>query len=456
MVDRFAAPTPACQAWSEIWSYVSCYCIGMPASPTPARRARGEIEQLPSGSLRVRVYAGVDPATGKRRYLVETVPAGRNAARQAEQVRARLLEQARAAGRESVGTPAAGPVRRSDPTRRGRRRGELTIATIARLAGVSAPTVSKVLNGRSGVAPETRRRVEALVREHGYQRPEMVVSAASVEVVFYGMQSSLAIEIMQGVEQVVGQRKLAVGFTDVLRLAAAGRFWAEDLLARRPTGVITVQFGIDSEQHGLLAASSIPTVTLDPTGEPLHPVPSVGATNWNGGIAATRHLLSLGHRRIGVITGPEDRLCAKARLEGARAALHAAGVRLRDELVRPGWFTFDDGLTHGRELLGLSDPPTAIMCGNDLQALGVYEAARQAGVRIPEELSVVGFDDIPNTRWCGPRMTTVRQPLREMGAAAATLVLALAAGETPAQTRIELATSLVVRESTAPPRQPTG
>jgi LacI family transcriptional regulator, xylobiose transport system transcriptional regulator len=439
----------------------------MPASPSPARRARGEIEHLPSGSLRVRVYAGIDSTSKKRRYLVETVPAGPKAAQQAERVRTRLLaevdRQRAQDGRPAAGGPTAEPGDTDRHTlrtehgyaagRRGRRRGELTITTIARLAGVSAPTVSKVLNGRSGVAAETRRRVESLLREHGYQRPEMVVPAASVEVVFYGMQSSLAIEIMQGVEQVVGQRKLAVGFTDVLRVASSGRFWAEDLLARRPTGVITVQFGINSEQHALLAASAIPTVTLDPTGEPLHPVPSVGATNWSGGIAATRHLLSLGHRRIAVITGPEDRLCAKARLEGARAALQAAGVGLDDGLVRPGWFTFDDGLSHGRELLALPDPPTAVLCGNDLQALGVYEAARQRGVRIPDDLSVVGFDDIPNARWCGPRMTTVRQPLIEMGAAAATLVLALAAGEKPAQTRVELATTLVVRDSTAPPRQ---
>jgi LacI family xylobiose transport system transcriptional regulator len=405
-------------------------------------RARGEIERLPSGSLRVRVYAGLDPVSKKRRYLVETVPAGPAAAEEAERVRTRLLHQAQDRGdrRDQHSTG-----------RRGRRRGELTVATIARLAGVSAPTVSKVLNGRTGVSAETRQRVEALLREHGYRRPEMVAPAASVEVVFYGMQSSLAIEIMQGVEQVVGQRRLAVGFTDVLRLASTGRFWAEDLLARRPTGVITVHFGVSSEQDGVLAASAIPLVALDPTGEPLHAVPSVGATNWTGGIAATRHLLALGHRRIAIITGPAERLCARARLEGARAALQAAGVGLPERLVRTGWFTFDDGLTHARDLLRLPEPPTAIMCGNDLQALGVYEAARQAGVRIPADLSVVGFDDIPYTRWCGPSMTTVRQPIVEMGAAAATLVLALAAGETPSQTRIELATTLVVRDSTAPP-----
>lgn len=445
----------------------------MPDRSGRARRPRGEVETLPSGSLRVRVYAGVDPASRRRRYLTETVPAGPAAQAQAEAVRTRLLAQ-RDALRSGADTSAAPrpappqtatglpPAGRSLPAgtdspsplaapRRGRRRGEMTVARIARLAGVSAPTVSKVLNGHPGVAAGTRARVEVLLREHGYRRPEAVVPTASLEVVFYGMQSSLAIEIMQGVERVAGERKLSVGFTNVAGRGATGRSWAEDLLARRPTGVITAQFGVAPEQHGLLAASRIPVVALDPTGRPSHEVPSVGATNWNGGVMAAGHLLDLGHRHIAVITGPIDRLCARARLEGARAALEGAGLTLDERLVRSGRFSFDDGLEHGRALLTRSDPPTAVLCGNDLQALGVYEAARQLKVRIPRDLSVVGFDDISNALWCGPAMTTVRQPFREMGETAATMVLALAAGESHAR-RVELATTLMVRDSTAAPR----
>jgi LacI family xylobiose transport system transcriptional regulator len=335
---------------------------------------------------------------------------------------------------------------------RGRRRGELTVATVARLAGVSAPTVSKVLNGRPGVAPETRRRVETALREHGYRRPGNLIQAAHLEVVFYGMPSSMAIHVMHGVEQVASANALAVSVTDAMHLAATGRNWARGLLARRPTGVIAVHLGFSSEQHSLLVTSGIPLVALDPNGEPDHSTPSVGATNWSGGIAATRHLLGLGHRRIAVISGPADRLCAQARLEGARAAMAAAGTPLDQRLVRTGqWFAFEDGLNHGRELLRLPDRPTAVLCGNDMQAFGVYEAARRAGLRIPQDLSVVGFDDITYSSWCGPPMTTVRQPILEMGVAAAELALALAAGQTPAQTRMELATTLIVRESTAPP-----
>jgi LacI family transcriptional regulator, xylobiose transport system transcriptional regulator len=431
----------------------------MPEPTKGDRRARGEIERLPSGSLRVRVYAGVDPLTRRRRYLMETVPAGPTAARDAEAVRTRLVRavDAHRAGhtgghlqpnsprdRDEVARPTA-------PKQRERRGGELTGATIARLAGVSTATVSKVLNGRPGVAAETRRRVETVLREHRYRRPDLPARAASIEVVFYGMLSNVAIAIMHGVDQVADAHNLSVGFTDVLQLSTS-RSWAQDLLARRPTGVITVHLSSPSEQHGLLAASAIPLVTLDPTGEPQHPVPSVGATDWNGALAAARHLLDLGHRRIGVITGPPDRLCARARLDGIRAALDAEGVPLDQRLIRTGlWFAFEDGLIHGRELLRLADRPTAILCGNDVQALGVYEAARQAGYRIPDDLSVVGFDDITPTRWCGPAMTTVRQPFAEMGATAAKLVLAIAAGRPLGHDRVELATTLIVRESTAPP-----
>jgi len=337
-----------------------------------------------------------------------------------------------------------------DGMRRGRRRGEMTVATIARMAGVSPPTVSKVLNGRSGVAASTRRRVEQLLREHGYRRPDVVGPASLLEVVFSALESHLAIEIMRGVERVAREQELAVGFTDTHGRSSVGRSWTEEVLSRRPTGVISVYSEITPEQHAQLASSSIPLVALDPTGEPGHAIPSVGATNWSGGLSATRHLLDLGHRRVAAIAGPAEILCARARLDGYRAAMDVAGVPVHPELVRIGAFSFEDGLVEGRALLALDDPPTAVVCGNDLQALGVYEAAREAGVRIPDDLSVVGFDDIEYARWCGPPLTTIQQPLVEMGAAAAKLVLAMAAGEPLAQTRVELATRLVVRQSTAP------
>jgi LacI family xylobiose transport system transcriptional regulator len=339
----------------------------------------------------------------------------------------------------------------ADGQRRGRRRGELTVGAIARLAGVSKPTVSKVLNGRAGVASETRRRVEALLREHGYRRPDAVAPSAVLEVVFYGLESHMAVEIVRGIEPVAREHELAVAFTEVPDTASTGRSWAERLLARHPVGVIAVYSAFTPEQHASLAASAIPLVALDPSGEPLHAIPSVGATNWSGGIAAARHLLDLGHRRIGVVGGPPDSLGARARLEGCRAAMDGAGAPLEDGLVRTGAFTFEQGRELGRDLLDRPDRPTAVLCGNDLQALGVYAAAWRLGLRIPQDVSVVGFDDIDNTRWCCPPMTTVRQPLAEMGTTAARMLLTLAAGGALDQPRVELTTTLVVRESTAPP-----
>lgn len=323
------------------------------------------------------------------------------------------------------------------------------MAAIAALAGVSAPTVSRVLNGRSGVASETRRQVEALLREHGYRRLNTAEVAPSVEVVFYGLESHLAVSIMRGVERVTRQRGLAVSFTDVQRRAATEPPWAEGLLARRPVGVIAAHSYFTPQEHALLTASGIPLVALDPSGIPPASVPSVGAANWNGGVLATRHVLELGHTRIAVIGGPVRSLIARARLEACRATMDAEGVVLQERFVRTGRFFFEDGLAIGRDLLSLSDPPTAVICGNDLQALGVFEAARELGITIPDQLSVVGYDDIECTNWCGPAMTTVRQPFDEMGEAAAKLVLAFADGENPGQTRVELPTTLVVRGSTA-------
>jgi LacI family xylobiose transport system transcriptional regulator len=325
---------------------------------------------------------------------------------------------------------------------------------VAKLAGVSSTTVSKVLNGQSGVGADTRRRVETLLHEHGYRRPKVTGPAAAVEVVFYGLEGELTTDIMGGVARVARQHDLAVVFTEAVA-TTKGRPWAEQLLARHPLGVIAVHSHFTPQQHAQLAVSGIPLVALDPMGEPTHDTPSVGATNWNGGVQAARHLLDLGHRRIGVISGPVGYLVASARLEACRAALDTAGVPLDERLVRRGHFWFQEGLRLAEELLSQSPRPTGIVCGNDLQALGVYEAARRAGLRIPEDLSVVGFDDIAVARWCAPPLTTVRQPFAEMGETAARILLALVAGTAPAQSRVELGTTLVVRDSTAAPAKRT-
>ena len=314
------------------------------------------------------------------------------------------------------------------------------------------PTVSKVINGRADVSAETRQRVEAVIRERGYQRQTRGARPAPlVELMFHELESEWALEIIRGVERVVSESNLTLVLSEMQGRRSPGRGWVESVLARRPLGVIAVLSDLSDELRSQFRSRSIPLVVVDPTGEPMHDTPSVGATNWSGGLAATRHLLALGHRRIGLIAGPEHILCSRARLDGYRAAMDAAGVAVDPELIRYGDFHVGAGIRQGRGLLGLPEPPTAIFASNDLQALGVYQAAREARLHIPDDLSVVGFDDLPVTRWVGPPLTTVRQPLIQMAVAATRLLLRLANGEQPSQTRVELATELIVRDSTAAP-----
>lgn len=201
-----------------------------------------------------------------------------------------------------------------------------------------------------------------------------------------------------------------------------------------------------------LTAKGIPFVVFDPTTELPDDVPFVGAINWSGGRAATRHLTELGHRRIAMISGPQDVLCCCARLDGYRSAMRAAGLPVDPELVVYAELTREDGCAAARSLLALPERPTAIFTANDLQALGVYQAARGAGLRIPDGLSVVGFDDLPVVAWVDPPLTTVHQPLTEMAVAATELALTLGRGEAAPPVGLEIATTLTVRASTAPPK----
>ncbi|WP_405553469.1 LacI family DNA-binding transcriptional regulator [Streptomyces sp. NBC_01171] len=330
-----------------------------------------------------------------------------------------------------------------------------TLAEIAREAGVSAPTVSKVLNGRADVAAATRTRVEELLRVHGYRRRRAEVTRSPlIDLVFHELESAWAMEVIRGVENVARDAGLSVVLSESAGRLTPGRTWADQVAGRRPHGVILVLSGLDAAQQALLTSRSVPFVVMDPAGDPGSDVPSVGATNWQGGLAATRHLIDLGHTRIGAIGGPSRMMCARARLDGYRAALETAGLPADPALIREGDFHHESGHRLGLDLLSRPDRPTAVFAGNDLQALGLYEAARELGLRVPEDVSVVGFDDLPVARWVGPPLTTVRQPLTEMAEAAARLVLELGRGERERErtaTRLELATSLVVRSSTTAP-----
>jgi LacI family transcriptional regulator len=346
-----------------------------------------------------------------------------------------------------------------NPATGNRAAGRTTLAVIAAEAGVSLPTVSKVVNGRSDVAADTRARVERLLDEYQYtragrqrQRARRQRRSGLIDLVFSGLDSPWAVEILRGVEEWGASHETAVAVSAVRHGNARPASWTSALASHDTDGVIVVISEVTEDQLQQLRSGGIPLVVVDPANPPPPDLASVGATNWAGGLAATEHLLGLGHRWIAAIGGPEDYLCSRARIDGYRSAFERAGIAFDRALVRHGDFQHEGGFQAGRELLDLDPRPTAIFSCNDQQALGVYEAARQRGLRIPQDLSVVGFDDLPVARWVSPPLTTVRQPLAEMGRAAAQMLGELIENRPLPSRRVELSTELITRESTGPAR----
>ncbi len=332
------------------------------------------------------------------------------------------------------------------------RRARPTLAEIAAEAGVSLPTVSKVVNGHADVAAATRARIEQLLGERNYRHPGIRRGrhAGLIDVVFNGLDSPWAVEILRGVEDWCSAHGMAAAVSSVRHGNARPASWTSALASHDTDGVLLVLSELTTDQLRQLHEEDIPLVVIDPVNLPDPDLPGVGATNWAGGMAATDHLIASGHTRIATIGGPETYLCSRARIDGYRSALERAGLKYDKELVRHGDFQYEGGFLHGCALLDLADRPTAIFAGSDQQALGVYEAARQRSLRIPQDLSVVGFDDLPMSRWSSPPLTTVRQPLAEMGRVAAEMLGTLIEGLPLSSRRMELATELVIRGSSAP------
>lgn len=333
-----------------------------------------------------------------------------------------------------------------------------TLAVVAREAGVSVPTASKVVNGREDVAPETRRRVTEALDRLGYVRRPRFDAAKTpglVDLVVHSLDNSWSGAVLHGVEGAAHDAGLEVvvsaGLTRT-RGARPERGWLDKLTARGSSGVLFNLAELTPSQYAWLKQHRIPFVMIDPVLEPPSGVVSVGAANWHGGVTAAEHLLALGHERIAVIAGHQRKMCSAARVAGYRSALASAGVRHRPEYVRHAGF--DEGVAHLRtlELLDLPEPPTAVFVCSDRMALGVYEALAERGLSVPDDMSVVGFDDLPEARWISPALTTVRQPLSEMAATALRLLVRMMDGDRPESTRTELSTRLVRRSSTAAPR----
>lgn len=336
----------------------------------------------------------------------------------------------------------------------------LTMSQIAAAAGVSVPTVSKVINHRSDVAPATRERVERIIMEQGYVTNKTARAlrkgrSGLVDLIVHGLDNLYELEIIRGVEDVLEERgfSLVISATHraTLKEATWERYWLNKVINGVTDGVILVL--VDNQNMHLreLERREIPFVVVDRLGEIGPDVPSVGATNWVGGRAATSYLASLGHRRIGTIQGPATTACTSERLAGYRTALEEAGIPYDPELVRYGDFGIDSGHARAKELLSLPDPPTAIFAGNDGHALGVYRVAFERNMSIPRDISVIGFDDNFLSMHANPTLTTVRQPLFEMGRVASNMLLRLIVGEPLDSIRVELATPLIRRNSCAPP-----
>jgi DNA-binding LacI/PurR family transcriptional regulator len=322
-----------------------------------------------------------------------------------------------------------------------------TLAGIAAEAGVSVSAVSKVLNGRTDVAAGTRSRIAALLRRDGYQVASRL-GFGVVDLLIATLHTPWAEELLRGTVQAADEAGTSVVVSTV---DSPGGFtaWLDRATARGTDGALLVLHLPDSSELQGLAAARIPLVVIDPPEEPGPGIRSVGTTNWQGCLTATRHLIELGHRRIAIIGGPEHLWSSRARLAGYRAALEAAGLPTAGELIRRDDFCTEGGRRQARELLAMAQPPTAIVAGNDPQAFGVLQALGERGLRAPDDLSVVGFDDVPVASWATPALTTVRQPLAAMAATAFRMLHGRPGAGEPHH--IELATTLVIRQSTGPP-----
>jgi LacI family transcriptional regulator, galactose operon repressor len=339
--------------------------------------------------------------------------------------------------------------------------GKLTISDIARMAGVSKKTVSRVINHSGLVKEATREKIMRVVEQHGYQ-PDPQARALALRrshlIALISDQPNpqyivdIQTGILDGLEGTQYQlvvrpcnRQSPTLYDDICEIIRHQKFFGV---------ILTPSISEDDELIGRLrridcAYVRIAAVSLDTPDNMIETHDYVGAAE------AARHVASLGHTRIGHIRGPDTFLSAKERLRGFRVGLAEYGLKLDDKYLLRGGYTFDSGVECGEELLSLAEPPTAVFAGNDEMAVGVYQAVRRAGLRVPEDLSIVGFDDAPIATRIWPTLSTVRLPIVHMGRTAAQLLVSNhdpMAMEAPTATSVM--PSLIVRGSTAAPGKP--
>jgi LacI family transcriptional regulator len=334
----------------------------------------------------------------------------------------------------------------------------LTIRQIADLAGVSIATVSRVLNGRNDVSDETREVVNRVIRENGYTANRSARGLSAGRTGLVGVLVPLVYPayfsaILAGVAEALSEQDLRVVLSPTGHEHDREVTLLERLMHGLTDGALIVLPEESSEELERLVDQGYRFVVVDPLMPLAERIPSVSAAHTAGAHQAMRHLLELGHRRIAAITGPAGWVATEDRRRGYHAALAAAGILPEPELEVEADFEIAGGREAARHLLDLAQPPTAIFAFNDNHAIGAIQAARERDLRVPEDLSLVGFDDVEHATIVSPALTTVRQPLAEMGRTAVSLLIRLLERQRFETLRVELGTRLVVRDSTAPPRR---
>lgn len=331
------------------------------------------------------------------------------------------------------------------PTRK-----SITIHDVAQAAGVSVSTVSRVLNEKDDVAAETYDRVKAVINELGYASSLAARGMRSrrtnvIGLIMPDVASPYSAAVLQGVNRGIARMDYdLIVYTngDISKNSSADQesYYVALLNGSITDGVIVVT----------PASTNFPTVApivaIDPNNESPE-CPSIIATNRIGALQAMEYLIGLGHRRIGHITGRPDLVSAARRLEGYKDGLVAAGIPFDPALVQKGDYTTEIavGLTHN--LLAMDEPPTAIFAANDMSAIGVYQAAKEANLRIPEDLSVVGFDNLRESLFLNPPLTTIDQFIPQMGEIATDMLMKQVKGEAFVESVHKIRTQLVIRES---------
>ncbi|HEY7414405.1 MAG TPA: LacI family DNA-binding transcriptional regulator [Ktedonobacteraceae bacterium] len=331
--------------------------------------------------------------------------------------------------------------------------GRPTIAQIARIAGVSISTVSKVLNERADVAQPTRERVEQVIKEYGFvhNRAARALQKGKswlVDLILPHLDDEYFLPILEGVSQVLSEARVRMVVTST-HDSAEEEFQLIDTITDHSTGgILIVLPSEEAIEH--LKRLDLPFVLIHNQGSSQPTVPSVTITSWEGGFDATTYLINLGHRRIAYIGKTAPARDAIERIAAYRAALDVAHLPIDPELQYAGTFTEHDGYIATRAMLELSDPPTAIFAGNDRQAAGAYRALQEVGKNVPDDMSVIGFDNLAYTEIMAPPLTTVHAPRLELGRTAAMMLLRLIAGEELEMPRMVLPTQFIERRSCRP------